>query len=238
MVEIVPPDLTVDAIYQWSVQRYKDAQSKRKQSSSLRCSSLGEQCSRKLWYYSKGFEPESEIDGRVSRLFERGDLEERRFTEALTGIGVKVWGDQSEVSLLGGVLRGHIDGLGLGFPESPDEVHLLEFKTHNNSNFKLLKQFGVEKAHFKHYMQVQMYMGGLELKRAFYLAVNKDTDELYQERIKFNPEFFKANLLRAERIVSLITEPPRTNENKAFYLCKMCQFRERCHEIRITDLSK
>ena len=35
-------------------------------------------------------------------------------------------------------------------------------------------------------MQSYMHLAGLE--RAFYLAVNKNTDELYQERIRYDAE--------------------------------------------------
>jgi len=52
-----------------------------------------------------------------------------------------------------------------------------------------LKRHGVKAASYEHYCQMVCYMDYLGFERAFYLAVCKDTDELYSERIHSDPAF-------------------------------------------------
>lgn len=193
----------------------------------LSASSLGDDCQRRLWYKMNGA-PSEQFDGRMKRLFDRGHKEEDRFIAALRGIGVDVADQQKQVFYKGKVF-GHIDGIGTGFPEAPKTPHLLEFKTMNDKNFKLLKK-GLPK---KHVIQMQVYMGLLhDIKRAMYLVVNKNDDEIFQARIEFDPEFFKAQMQKVDRLMELKTPPQRIDDRPEFYLCKMCYLREICHEIQ------
>ena len=152
----------------------------------------------------------------------------------LRGIGATVWefgedGQQFGVSFCGGHFRGHCDGVAQGLPEAPKTPHLLEFKTHSSESFNELRNKGVREAKPVHYDQMQVYMHGLELTRALYLAVNKDTDELYSERLEYSQSHALAIIARAESIIAANEPPPRCSDNPAYYLCKMCEFAPICH---------
>lgn len=106
--------------------------------------------------------------------------------------------------------------------------HVAEFKTHSAKNFAGLAK-SVQKAQPRHWAQMQLYMGLSGMKRAMYLAVNKDTDEIYVERVELAKEEFDRLLERA-RVAIFSPEPPaKISDDASWYVCKFCPFRELCH---------
>ena len=193
---------------------------------------LGHHCDRYLWYTFRGCVARK-FEGRLYRLFETGNLAEARFVRELRGIGCEVCdtdkdGKQFEVNALGGHVSGHMDGCALGIPEAPKTWHVGEFKTHNAKSFKALVDKGVKTSKPQHFAQMQIYMGLIGMTRALYLAVNKDTDKLYSERIKYDSKAFKALMDRAERIITTHTPPERYASRSDDWQCKWCDAYELC----------
>jgi len=193
----------------------------------LGASSIGHHCQRYLWYQFR-YCCKPEFNGRMYRLFETGELEESRFEIDLENIDCEVHcldsnGEQFEVSALGGHFSGHMDGCAIRIPEAPKTWHVLEFKTHNAKSFAKLKKEGVEKSKLQHYEQCQVYMLLTGMTRTLYLARNKDTDELYSERIKYDRKRAYGLKHRAEYIILNTKPPPRISERSDYYQCK-CQF--------------
>ena len=219
---------TVQAVYDYHKKR-GDSEKPRRY---LGASEIGHECDRALWYsFRKCFK--SEFDGRMYRLFKTGHLEEFRFIEELEGIGCTVKalddkGEQFGVSAVGGHFKGHMDGVAIGIPEAPKTWHLLEFKTFKDDLFVKLVASGVEKSNPKHFAQMIVYMGLGGLDRALYLAKNKNTDELYSERIEHDSSKFKAIMLRAERIIKSNQPPERLCSRRDDYRCKMCNAESIC----------
>jgi len=230
LTEILPQDsATVRAIYNYWKKR-GDSEPKR---GYLGASAIGAPCERQLWYSFRDCTAES-FEGRLYRLFNRGHLEEPRFVEELKGIGCEVHevgpdGKQFEIALFGGHFKGHCDGVALGIPEAPNTWHLLEMKTSNTKDFNKLKQEGVEKFKPQHFDQMQIYMAELGLDRALYLAVCKETDELYTERVRKDSKAVQRIKDRAERVIFSNTPPERISEKSDFYLCKWCAAQDLCH---------
>lgn len=125
---------------------------------------------------------------------------------------------------------------------------LAEFKTHNLKSFeglagKLVEYRkwvtapdkvvfpgkGVLTAKLEHYIQMQVYMHYLNLKWALYMAVCKDTDDLYIEVIHYKPEMAEAYRTRAAQIIAARVAPARVSNDSSWFKCKMCDFREICH---------
>jgi hypothetical protein len=214
------------------------AREPRKLDKTLRCSSLGNECERRLWYgFRWAHEPET-FTGRTLRIFETGNVEETRLCDDLRLIGCDVLqvdgetGNQFEVSFLGGHLTGHTDGEVSGIPEAPKTPHLLECKSHNDKSFKELKKFGVRVSKPVHFSQMQIYMHGRSLTRALYLAVNKNDDEIYTERLEYDPAFAMQLVAKAERIVTADAAPPKLHEDpnaKMAWACGYCPARGVCH---------
>jgi len=198
----------------------------------LGASILGHFCDRFLWYNFRWCVART-FEGRLYRLFETGNLAELRFVAELRAIGCTVHetnenGEQFAVHALGGHVSGHMDGCALGIPEAPKTWHVCEFKTHNDRSFKALVKDGVEASKPQHFVQMHVYMGLSGMTRALYLAVNKDTDELYAERVRYDAKIVAAVLARAERIIRANQAPERAAGRADDYRCKFCDAYELC----------
>jgi len=171
------------------------------------------------------------------RLFERGNLEENRIASDLRNIGCKVHlhnplgfkHQQFAVSALNGHFRGHLDGCVLGIPEAPKTWHVLEIKTHNAKSFAKLKSEGVQLTKPMHWIQCQVYMHLTGMTRTLYMGVNKDTEELYAERLKYDKDIGEATIVRAYEIIQATEPPPGISDRRDFWECKFCDARDICH---------
>lgn len=226
----VNPASTVQAIYR--LHELREAATPLR--GHLGASVIGRPCERALWYSFRWATPAS-FSGRLLRLFERGQLEEARFVAELRGIGAEVLevdpetGAQFRYVDVDGHFGGSMDGAACGLPEAPKTWHVLEFKTHNARSFGELKNKGVRESKPVHWAQLQCYLGWSGLERALYLAVCKDTDELYAERIEADPLAFIELIEKAKRIIHATEPPQRINNDPAWWVCKMCDYRAACH---------
>lgn len=245
LTEFVPEvSPTVQAIYDLHQQREEDGRPPR---GYLGGSVLGADCDRFLWYTFRGCVPRGvdakpgDHPGRLYRLFQTGHLMEDRFVEELRGIGCEVVQfdeargldkrgrpQQILVSLLAGHLRGHLDGAALGVPEAPKTWHVLEFKTHNEKSFARLKAKGLKEAKSEHWAQCQVYMGGTRMTRALYLAVNKNTDELYVERVRYDATAYQNLIDRGARVIRATQPPQRITERPDDWRCQFCRAKPLC----------
>lgn len=199
---------------------------------------IGDECNRKLWY---GFRwaSASAATGRLYRLFQTGHLAEPRFIKDLRDIGVEVWerdpktGKQFAFSDVYGHFRGNTDGMARRVPGGGAQDHLLEFKTHSAKSFGELRKKGVVEGKPMHWIQMNTYMGWAKYERAVYVAVNKDTEELHIERVKFDPLVFMRTVAKAEAIIFATLPPSRVSDDPAFHLCKMCDHSLVCHGSRV-----
>lgn len=230
ITQYLPEDTPiVDAIFD----HYKREGDKEEARCYLGASSIGHECDRFLWYSFRGCTKE-DFPGRLYRLFETGDLEEIRMIKDLRSIGCEIHdidpttGKQFEVSALAGHFSGHMDGCGFRIPTAEKTWHVLEFKTHNRKHFATLQKEKVQVSNPKHYAQIQIYTHLTGMRRALYLAVNKDTDELYAERVYYNEEHAKALMVRAERIIFAQEPPARMTNRRDWYECKFCSAYDLC----------
>ncbi len=209
----------------------------------LGASQIGKSCDRALWY---GFRWVHTVphSGRMLRLFNRGHEEEARFERWLTLAGITVFtidertGQQFQFADMdtGGHFGGSMDGMADGIPEAPKTRHVLEFKTHSNKSFNALVKNGVHKAKPEHDAQMQVYMHRAGLTRALYLAVNKNDDHLYAERVAYDAGSAQQLLARAKRIVTAQEPPAKLSETPDWYECTYCDYRTLCHGSALPDV--
>lgn len=234
-----PISPTLDAIY-----RSYEETADRSHRTYLGISAIGNECERALWYAFRWAHEPGRLDGRKLRLFETGHREEARMLDDLERAGATIYrvdpdtGNQWAVAALGGHLRGHMDGQGEGFAEAPKTRHVLEFKTHNEKSFKALIKDGVRHSKPAHFAQMQLYMHYSGLTRAFYMAHNKNTDELHVERIEYSAPDALRLVAKAERIINSQEPPPKLHEDpaaKMAFLCNYCLAFNVCHSGKFAE---
>jgi hypothetical protein len=61
------------------------------------------------------------------------------------------------------------------------------------------------------------------------MAVNKNTDDIYIERIHFDQSEFDKLMARAERIITAAEPPLRLRDDPTYFICKWCEYAGICH---------
>lgn len=199
----------------------------------LGASVLGEPCQRKLVYDFRWMKPEV-FEGRMMRLFNRGHLEEDRFTDLLRGIGCHLTthtADGKQIRMGDGEhYGGSLDGV-VQLPERyqlPDDW-LCEMKTHNQKSFDKLIKLGVQQAKPMHYAQMMQYGAHYKLTYALYIAVNKNNDDIYVEIVPIDYSVGKKLNQKAKDVIHADRLPNRIAANESFADCKYCNKVEICH---------
>lgn len=202
----------------------------------LGCSMLGHHCDRFLWF-SYRWAVIEKFNGRMLRLFRRGQNEENTVVADLRMIGCDVrstGANQSRVDFDKHV-SGSIDGIiEKGLPTS-SKRHVLEIKTHSEKSFNDLKKLGVQEAKPMHFVQMQTYMKGTKIDRALYFAVNKNTDEIYTERVRFDEDVANKAIERGHRITMSERMPePMVGASDTWHQCKYCAGHDMCFDSKLT----
>jgi len=222
----------------------RDAQTPR---TYLGASRLGVACDRALQYeyLQAPVDPGREFSGRTLRIFEAGHLFEDLAIRWLRQSGFDLHtatsqGGQYGFSAANGRIQGHVDGilaagpdsLGLGYPA------LWECKSLNARSWKETVKRGVTLSKPIYAAQIALYQAYLEPQvpgisehPALFTAINKDTAELYFERVPFNGELAQRTSDRGVRVLLACDAHellPRLTNDPTHYECKFCSWQERC----------
>jgi hypothetical protein len=198
----------------------------------LGASALGDPCARRLWMGFRWIARE-QFDGRMLRLFQTGHREEARLLDDLRAVGVQIWDRQPDGRQFGvsfaGHGRGHLDAIALGLPEAPKTPHVLDVKTVSTKKLTELRKKGFRALYPKYHAQGTVYMGLMDLDRAAFVFVCKDTDEIHLERFEFDQAEFDRLMAKAERIIYSDEPPVKLSDDPEHWECKFCHLHAHCH---------
>ena len=218
---------------------YKSLEAKNKEElprTHLGASIIGHHCDRFIWLSFRWAFP-NDFEGRILRLFRRGQNEEATvfFDLKTAGIEVKPFNNGKQWSISVGHFGGSLDGIIMGgVPEAPMKQHVLEIKTHSKKSFEDLEKQGVRKSKPQHYAQMQVYMLHTSIDRALYFAVCKDDDRIYTERVRLDKEFAQSLTDKALRLIANDRMPEPISADPSWYQCKMCSAHDLCHVSKLT----
>ncbi len=243
MAEFPTPNATTEAIYA----AYAKARGQAWDAMGISISVLGEECERALWYAFRWAAKPEVITGLKAITFETGEIEETRLLNALRMIGCEVdevdhRGKQYRASAISGHVRGKMDGKVLGLPEAPKTWHVVECKSMGEKYFKeVVRLKSVREGYYAHWVQLNIYCHLFGFERGLYICRNKNTGEVYSERIHTDHVEAIRLLQRAERIIKYASPPPKLHENpnsKMAFKCKtMCSKKAICHDGEFARIS-
>lgn len=197
------------------------------------CSQIGHSCERYLWL-SFRWAVIQKFEGRMLRLFRRGQIEEESIINDLKSIGARFGKAQDGVNF-GSHVSGSVDGIiESGLPGYETKRFVTEFKTHSKKSFDDLIKKGVFEAKPLHWVQMQTYMIGKKIGQALYVAVCKDDDRIHSEIVEFNEEKAKYYVDRAKRIALSDRMPEPMTTNSTWYECKFCPAWDMCFGSKMT----
>lgn len=201
-------------------QIYKTYETEDRQSRRLGGSILGEDCERAIWYSFRHAKKKI-IPGRIKRLFSTGHEREARIVNELIQAGhiVELTGSNQEY-------LEYAHGHAVDVPDGlMDGKYSLEIKTHNDKNWKS----AIKQIPKKHYDQITLHMGLKGTEKGYYIADNKNTDELHAEKVRLDKRHFNRLVQKAERIIDSGFPPVRISDRVDSFACKFCDYKGICH---------
>lgn len=219
-------------------------------------SNLGAECAAQLWYKFRWTTLRA-IPGRIARLFETGHESEHRFVAILRRMGWQVWdkdpaavekiasdperykhmNPQFKVSDFAGHLSGYLDGIGSHPIFTRGANVLLEFKTANEKNFRILVSKGVRVWSPKYYAQACIYMFYYNLPWTLFMVENKNDSEIVYRVVMRDDAHAREKLGLADTIVNSRSRPAKIAMSAAHHKCKFCDFVDQCHYDKPADVN-
>ena len=206
----------------------------------LGASRLGAACERALQFeYAKApVDHGRDTEGRMLRIFERGHVMEDCMVAWLRDAGFdlrtrKPDGGQFGFSDAHGRLRGHVDGVIVGWPEGFRYPALWENKCLGAKSSRELATKGPAVAKPVYAAQVALYQAHLQLHEhpALFTAINADSMEIYVELVPFDGALAQRMTDRAVKVITA-TEAgellPRSFNDPTHFECRMCAWQDRC----------
>ena len=123
-----------------------------------------------------------------------------------------------------------------GLLQAPQTPHVFEAKAVNPEKFKkfvdLRGKVGEKQIlmnwDYVYFVQAQVYLGLLDLKRHYLVVATPGGREMASCRTEFVPVHFAALMKKAERIIAAKDPPARLMDDPSYWQCKWCRFREHC----------
>jgi hypothetical protein len=213
----------------------------------LGASRLGASCERALQYeYAQApVDPGRVFPGGLLRAFEVGHALETLAVRWLRMAGFEVrtvdeHGQQFGFEAAGGRIAGHCDGIVMS---GPPELGfkgpaLLEIKTMAHKSWRECSKKGVAVAKPVYAAQVALYQAylsqawpGLADNPALFMAINKDTQELWFELVPFDGGLAQRMSDRGVRVITAIDQAellPRAFSDASHFECRLCAWQNRC----------
>lgn len=190
-------------------------------------SGIGAECLRQIWYEFKGTQAEA-VPTKIRRTWAIGRHLESLILDWLSQIGIEI--QRSWIELVADEMpyfKGHVDSVWMkkGMPFA-----LLEIKTAKDASFNIFIKKGLRTWNPQYYAQIQSYMGMSGIHKAYIMVLNKDSSDLADELVEFDPAFYETLKNKAKMIANANVAPPKINGSPLWYQCKMCKFNKVCHK--------
>ena len=127
-----------------------------------------------------------------------------------------------------------MDGVILNGHSTMEYPALWEAKSIQSKDWKLLVKNKVKTKYLTYYTQIQIYQKYFNLTKnpAIFSAINRDSLEIYWEKINYDPDFMVLIDAKMKRILNACEAGellPRMSQDPNFYICKhFCSYGKRC----------
>ncbi len=176
-------------------------------------------CPRAIFFKFKNV-PREKMDARILRLFDHGDYMQMQILNALFSLGIV---RASEVNIPPQEL---VSGRADAIVTLNNELYVVDFKSMNSMIFKNLSAAKEENIN-----QIQLYLHFFKIPKGILLYVNKDTLDLKEFVVNYNPTLVRTLLkdlsVLKEKLDANVV-PRQLSEYPKNWQCQYCQFKEIC----------
>lgn len=185
-------------------------------------------CQRSIFFKFKKA-PREEMEARVLRMFEHGDYIHELIRDTLYSLGII---RNSEIKIPPqNIISGRADAI----ISLDGQEYVLDIKSMNSLIFKNLTQPKEENVN-----QIQLYLHFFKKEKGILLYVNKDTQELKEFLVYYNPVLVQNLLKDLNNLKTKINSniiPQRLLDYSENWQCRYCQFRELCQMAGYDELN-
>ena len=191
-------------------------------------------CGRAIFFKFKNV-PREKMEARILRMFDHGDYIQMQILSSLFSLGIV---RASEIKIPPQEL---ISGRADAIITLNNDLYVVDFKSMNSMIFKNLTEPKEDNVN-----QIQLYLHYFKIPKGILLYVNKDTLELKDFVVEYNPTIAKKLLLGLSELKKKIDTnivPERIPDYPENWQCRYCQFREVCDmvnglEVKWEDFKK
>jgi hypothetical protein len=190
-------------------------------------STIGHDCTAYIALGLRGM-PDDPPSEKTFRIFDMGHWIEGEVVDYLRRAGFVIeevdpsTGEQWRYTLHANFVKGHADGKII----HDHEPLLLEVKSMNAANFNKFVKHGLNKSHPHYFAQMQLLMGMAMWKRGVLIAYNKNTSELAEEIVEFDPIEYSALRHKATSVLS--NQVNRLSNTQDHWKCRGCFKKTAC----------
>jgi hypothetical protein len=180
--------------------------------------------------------PKMPTDPSKQRIFENGHSLHLRYETLFEKMGILV---QAEMKLEYGDISGHTDALIRipSFIKPEGEYYLVELKSASSKSFKWMQENNQPKS--EHRAQLMFYMHLSGVHKGIIFVENKDTQEVWEYHLDYDPQVGQQLMSKAQWLISLAKQrrvpdlPPK--HTPSYYKCAQCPFNFYCHSDSRTN---
>ncbi len=178
-------------------------------------------CPRAIFFKFKKA-PAEKMDPRILMIFDHGDHIHQMIMKSLFGarkihvVGAEINIPPQEI------ISGRADAI----VSDGESLYVLDIKSINGQMFRMLK--GPKEDHIN---QIQLYLHFFKQKKGILLYVNKNTQEMKEYFVDYDPKIAEALLKELSDLKVKIDKniiPPRLPNWPSDWQCQYCSFREIC----------
>ncbi|MBA7704744.1 hypothetical protein ES703_113562 [subsurface metagenome] len=176
-------------------------------------------CSRAVFFKFKNV-PREKMDARILRLFDHGDYIQMQILNSLFSLGIV---RASEIRIPPQEL---VSGRADAIITLDNELYVVDFKSMNSMVFRKLEEPKEENVN-----QIQLYLHYFKIPKGILLYMSKDTSELKDFVIQYNPKLAQSLLKGLETLDKKIKAnivPERLTNYSQNWQCQYCQFKDIC----------
>lgn len=188
-------------------------------------------CPRQLYFQFKGV-PKKELEPRILRIFDHGDYTHMRIMSILFALGIV---RAAEIKIPAEeIISGRADAI-IGFEGKP---YVLDIKSIASFGFQKLNEPKDE-----HIKQLQLYLHYFKIPQGILLYENKDTQELKEFLIRYDPKLVQGLLeefeaLREQIKKDIIPMIPAKLGGWPRWPCQYCEYLDLCKRVEKSKLKK
>ncbi len=176
-------------------------------------------CNRAVFFKFKNV-PRKKMDARILRLFDHGDYIQMQILNSLFSLGIV---RASEIRIPPQEL---ISGRADAIVTLNNELYVVDFKSMNSMIFRKLEEPKEENVN-----QIQLYLHYFKIPKGILLYMSKDTSELKDFVIQYDPKLAQSLIKGLETLDKKIKAniiPERLTNYPQNWQCQYCQFKDIC----------